>query len=146
MIAFENKNVSVSTLHTFVPTEIGMIAGDCVYVDSTPNKDKKFNVPMGGIWVQDLGDFQNKDNFIQGIKYVSELANPKARTFCFELLDLMTDNFDKKANEAYCRLLSFFCELGVWKNKKIRSEQDYHKDFPKYFSNIYKLYAPYFKL
>lgn len=115
--------------------------GDYIYVDTTPNKDKKFNVPDGGIWMMYQNDsFQNKENFIKGVKYISELAGPKSMKLCFDILNWMTDNYDSKNTEYYCRCLGFFCEVGVWKEPKLRQSSWYHKDFPKYLSNCMNMY------
>lgn len=133
---FKNSNAVVSSLHTIIPTPGKTVTGDCIFVDTTPNKDKKFTIPMGGIWMTDLDDdFQNKDNFITGVKYISELARPQAMKDCFDILDWMTDHFDEKTSMDYCRYIGFFCEVGVWKNTKIRNNDLYHKDFPKYLAN-----------
>ena len=83
MIDFENKNVKVGSMFVWSPTNEKGIMGDYIYVDTTPNKDKKFNVPDGGIWMMYQNDsFQNKENFIQGVKYISELARPKSMKVC----------------------------------------------------------------
>lgn len=141
MKEFNNKNVMVCSIHTIIPTPQGNVVGDHIYVDSTPNKDRKFNVPEGGIWMKNLDDpFQNKENFIRGIKYISEFANPTPKKMCLELLDTMTDHYDSKNSDLYCKCLGFFCEVGVWKNPKLRQKSEYHKDFPKYLSNCMNLY------
>ena len=84
--------------------------------------------------------FQNKENFINGVKYISEFAGPKTMKVCFDILDWMTENYDSKNTEYYCRCLGFFCEVGVWKNPKLRQSSWYHKDFPKYLSNCMNMY------
>lgn len=141
MVEFENKNVSVCSLRAFILTSEGNIIGDHIYVDSTSNKDKKFIVPEGGIWICDLNDaFQNKENFVKGVKYVSEYANPKAMNKCLNLLDRMTDSYDKKTTQNYVRCISFFCEVGVWKNPSVRYKYYYHKAFPKYLKNCMDAY------
>ena len=141
MIDFENKNVKVGSMFVWSPTKERTIMGDYIYVDTTPNKDKKFNVPDGGIWMMYQNDsFQNKENFIQGVKYISELAGPKSMKLCFDILNWMTDNYDSKNTEYYCRCLGFFCEVGVWKEPKLRQSSWYHKDFPKYLSNCMNMY------
>ena len=141
MIDFENKNVKVGSMFVWSPTKERTIMGDYIYVDTTPNKDKKFNVPDGGIWMMYQNDsFQNKENFIKGVKYISELAGPKSMKLCFDILNWMTDNYDSKNTEYYCRCLGFFCEVGVWKEPKLRQSSWYHKDFPKYLSNCMNMY------
>ena len=141
MIDFENKNVKVGSMFEWSPTEERVIMGDHIYVDTTPNKDKKFNVPDGGIWMMYQNDpFQNKENFIKGVKFISELAGPKSMKLCFDILNWMTDNYDSKNTEYYCRCLGFFCEVGVWKEPKLRQSSWYHKDFPKYLSNCMNMY------
>ena len=141
MIDFENKNVKVGSMFVWSPTNERVIMGDYIYVDTTPNKDKKFNVPDGGIWMMYQNDsFQNKENFIQGVKYISELARPKSMKVCFDLLDWMTEHYESKNTMEYCRYLGFFCEVGVWKNPKVRQSSQYHKDFPKYLSNCMDMY------
>ena len=141
MTEFENKNVMVGSMRVCIPTSEGFVNGDNIYVDSTPNKDKKFNIPDGGIWLLDQNDtFQNKENFIKGVKYISEFARPKSMKMCFDILDWMTDNYDSKNTEYYCRCLGFFCEVGVWKEPKLRQSTWYHKDFPKYLSNCINMY------
>lgn len=142
MVEFENSNVSVSSMLTVIPTSEGFVVGTHIYVDSTPNKNKKFQVPEGGIWMKQLNDtFQNKDNFVQGIKHVSELAAPKAMKTCFDILDWMTENYEKKNSEDYCRFLGFFCELGVWKNSAVRDPGYYDDDFNKYLNNCGRAYG-----
>lgn len=141
MVDFENKNVKVGSMFVWSPTKERTIMGDYIYVDTTPNKDKKFNVPDGGIWMMYQNDsFQNKENFIKGVKYISELAGPKSMKLCFDILNWMTDNYDSKNTEYYCRCLGFFCEVGVWKEPKLRQSSWYHKDFPKYLSNCMNMY------
>ena len=141
MVDFENKNVKVGSMFVWSPTKERTIMGDYIYVDTTPNKDKKFNVPDGGIWMMYQNDsFQNKENFIKGVKYISELAGPKSMKLCFDILNWMTDNYDSKDTEYYCRCLGFFCEVGVWKEPKLRQSSWYHKDFPKYLSNCMNMY------
>lgn len=141
MVDFENKNVMVGSMNVCIPTNKGFIKGDNIFVDSTPNKDRKFNVPDGGIWMLNQNDtFQNKENFIQGVKYISELARPKSMKVCFDLLDWMTEHYESKNTMEYCRYLGFFCEVGVWKNPKVRQSSQYHKDFPKYLSNCMDMY------
>ena len=141
MIDFENTNVKVGSMFVWSPTNERVIMGDYIYVDTTPNKDKKFNVPDDGIWMMYQNDsFQNKENFIQGVKYISEFASPKSMKVCFDILDWMTEHYESKNTMEYCRYLGFFCEVGVWKNPKVRQSSQYHKDFPKYLSNCMDMY------
>ena len=128
--AYKGKNFYVKCLHTFNSG----IVGDTLYFHQKVNDLGK------GIWMMDMNDsFQNPTNFIKAIRYIDSYCSDKNKQFIKTMIAEMENTTDKGTDD-YCKKLAFFCELGVWQDRKQVFRDYYHKDFPKYFSNCRKAY------
>ena len=138
MKEYNGKSISVAFMPTTVMCGFTPVNGDGLWI-----ADENGKYSIGGenmIFVQNLADQQNIDRFVQGIKYVDQLANPKNREICWGILNAMAEA-GNKGSDRYCQLIAFFCDLGLWKEPKKCQKEVWHKDFPKYLANnMYNYY------
>lgn len=135
MEKYKGKNIKVADINTFIADQNAK--GHSIYVAKPSDEYPLIDGTMNGcIWVQDLEDFQNAENFIKGIEYIDKYARPKSIDSMFGMLLFMQYNFGKLSNEQYSTLVAMFCEIGVWKDKKLVNKGLYHKDFQKYLANV----------
>ena len=128
---FNGNGIEICAMPTMMMDGFTPVRGTMFYIS---NEEKKYEIGGDGIWVMDLGKIQNANAFIQGIKYVSQMASNKNREICWDILKKMAKEPDK-GSEWYVRMIAFFCDLGLWKNKKLCQPDVWHKDFPKYLAN-----------
>ncbi len=128
---FSGNGIEVCAMPTTMMNGFIPVCGTMFYL---ANEEKKYEIGGDGIWVMDLAKIQNADAFMQGIKYVSQMASNKNREICWDILKKMAKEPDK-GSEWYVRMIAFFCDLGLWKNKKLCQPDVWHKDFPKYLAN-----------
>lgn len=122
---YEGKDFSVYCLHTFN----GFIDGYSIFFKPNVNDFNKC------VWMMEMHNpFQNPINLMNAIRYIDTYCSEKSKQFVKKMIEEMVETEDKGSMD-YCRKLGFFCELGVWKDKKQINRELYHKDFPKYFSN-----------
>ena len=128
---FNGNGIEICAMPTMMMDGFTPVRGTMFYIS---NEEKKYEIGGDGIWVMDLGKIQNANAFMQGIKYVSQMASNKNREICWDILKKMAKEPDK-GSEWYVRMIAFFCDLGLWKNKKLCQPDVWHKDFPKYLAN-----------
>lgn len=128
---FCGNGIEVCAMPTTMMNGFIPVCGTMFYL---ANEEKKYENGGDGIWVMDLAKIQNADAFMQGIKYVSQMASNKNREICWDILKKMAKEPDK-GSEWYVRMIAFFCDLGLWKKRKLCQPDVWHKDFPKYLAN-----------
>lgn len=89
------------------------------------------------VYLKSNDPFKNKENFMKGIQYITENSTSKVVNGCCHLLDYMVQccKVDEEVLPTY---LSFFCEVGVWKDEEVRQDCLYDEDFSKYLLNCKK--------
>lgn len=135
MEKYNGKNIKVADINTFFADS--NVEGHSIYIAKPNGEYPQFDGTLKNcIWVQDLEEFQNAENFIKGIEYIDKYARQKSVDSMFGLLLVMEINEEQLTNTDYSTLIALFCEIGVWKNKKLVNKSLYHKDFPKYLANV----------
>lgn len=98
--------------------------------------------------VQDLGDIQNANLFVKGIKLINQLNNKRA-DYLIEVLKYFGSDYNTivsgensklLASKEYAHFMAIFCDIALYDNKKLAMKNVYHKDFPKYVSNVFYNY------
>ena len=135
---FEGKTYNFMTMPTFTAGGMGttfmfktnLKDGSWTYGD--PGADTNF-------WIKDLNEeFQNPENIYKALEYVDEMPDTKLKTFVMEVISSMKG---KTGGFEFSKLIGFMCEIGCWKNKKIRQKQLYDKDFYWYVRNCVNQYG-----
>jgi hypothetical protein len=133
---FNGKSINVYAMPTTVVCGLTPVCGTMFYIA----ENGEYSIGREGVFVQDLREIQNADVFMKGIKYIDKFACKTQRDICWDLLRKMQREEDK-ASQWYCRMIAFFCDLGLWDNKKLCQAEVWHKDFPKYLhNNMYNYY------
>lgn len=95
-----------------------------------------------GYYVQDLGKQQNPDLFIKGISIIEKMKGKRGEFLNLFLTKMgkpfhytMSDKGSVFTNERYCSFIAFVCDIANHKNLT-NWKGVYHKDFPKFVSNI----------
>ena len=123
---FNGNGIEICAMPTMMMDGFTPVRGTMFYI---ANEEKKYEIGGDGIWVMDLGKIQNANAFMQGIKYVSQLASSKNREICWNILKKMAKEPDK-ASEWYVRMIAFFCDLGLWKKRTSASRKCGTRIFP----------------
>ena len=131
---YTGKNITFVAVPTTIPSDGKTLSGHSILVDKT-GENRRYNFPVESIWLQDQGDeFQNIDNFVQGLTYLDTKPCPQ-RNKILGILDGMIKD-SNKGGEKYSQLLAFVCEIGIWKNPRLRRSDLYSSDFIKYVKNV----------
>lgn len=95
--------------------------------------------------VKDLGDIQNANLFVKGIKLINQLNNKRA-DYLIEVLKYFGSSFADITNgnniellksKEYCHFIALICDIALHDNKKLAMKEVYHKDFSKYIANVF---------
>lgn len=89
--------------------------------------------PFGehNFWVKNLNnEFQNDENVYKGLSYIDEMKESGYKDKLMSIVQSMMGT--KEGGMSISRKIGFLCELGVWKNEKIRQPHLYDKEFYKY--------------
>jgi len=94
-------------------------------------------------------EFQNSWNFRKGLELVEKYGTPKSKRISEKVISMLDTIYDEHAidenreitiqklmkDARYSVLISFFCEIGVWKTKE-ENPRLHDKVFPRYFNNV----------
>lgn len=89
--------------------------------------------PFGdyNFWVKNLNDeFQNDENVYNALSYIDEMKESGCKDKLMSVVASVMGTKDDGVDIS--RKIGFLCELGVWKNEKIRQTNLYDKEFCKY--------------
>lgn len=98
--------------------------------------------------VKDLHEIQNANLFVKGVKLINQLNNKRA-DYLIEVLKYFGTDIDTLVSEEnikllgsieYAHFIAIFCDIALHDNKKLAMKEVYHKDFPKYISNVFYNY------
>ena len=139
-INYNGKNIEFFTMTCVRIFDDCQIMGDNLFITSMNAAPYALHTgmdPDNCIWMMDLNDeFQNIENFCKGVELIDKFATSTIRQKCFEVLmslELQAPTNLDTVEES--KRIAFFCEVGVWKDSKVRNKDLYHKDFKKYLWN-----------
>ena len=132
MNIYEGKSIKVASSPICVTLIDGSLNGTAIYIaDDSGNFSHNFS---DCIFVQDMTPIQNAEAFLKGIENVDKYGSCGLRDKCWKILTELQES-SVKGGMYVSRMIAFFCDLGLWQNKKLCQKHLWNKNFQQYLIN-----------
>lgn len=125
---FNGKSFDFMMMTTWTPHGVGT-----TFHFKTKEGEYSVGEPFGdhNFWVKNLNDeFQNDENVYNALTYIDEMEESDDKDKLMSIVESLMGT--KEDGMTISRKIGFLCELGVWKNEKVRQTNLYDKEFCKY--------------
>lgn len=128
---FEGQTYDYVALPTFIP---GTTQGTTfIFRKDWKKGDFCYGDPHSetNIWLQEQNDeFQNDIHFSKALEYIDGMEDGIYKTRLLGVIKALMGKQEDKDKTS--RLIGLLCEIGCWKDKKVRNKSLYNSDFTKY--------------